>query len=93
MDTKCIRNSHKFIVYGQSSDNGPSKGILGGFPGGTSGKELPCQCRKLKRHSFDPWVGKIPGEGHGYPLQYSYLENSVDRGAWWVTHRAAKSQT
>ena len=30
---------------------------------------------------FDPWVGKSPGEGHGYPLQYSCLENSMDRGA------------
>ena len=31
-----------------------------GFPGGTSGKEPTCQCRRLKRHGFDPWVGKIP---------------------------------
>ena len=31
-----------------------------GFPGGTSGKESTCQCRRLKRHGFSPWVGKIP---------------------------------
>ena len=31
-----------------------------GFPGGASGKELACQCRRHKRHGFDPWVGKIP---------------------------------
>ena len=31
-----------------------------GFPGGTSGKEPACQCRRPKRHGFDPWVGKIP---------------------------------
>ena len=30
------------------------------FPGGASGKEPACQCRRLKRHGFDPWVGKIP---------------------------------
>ena len=30
-----------------------------GFPGGTSGKELICQCRRQKRHRFDPWLGKI----------------------------------
>ena len=30
------------------------------FPGGTSGKEHTCQCRRHKRHRFDPWVGKIP---------------------------------
>ena len=31
-----------------------------GFPGGTSGREPACQCRRHKRHRFDPWVGKIP---------------------------------
>ena len=31
-----------------------------GFPGGTSGKESACQCRRQKRHGFDPWVRKIP---------------------------------
>ena len=30
------------------------------FPGGTSGKEPACQCKRQKRHRFDPWVGKIP---------------------------------
>ena len=34
-----------------------------GFPGGTSGKEPTCQCRRPKRHRFDPWVGKIPWRG------------------------------
>ena len=50
-----------------------------GFPGGTSGKESTCQCRRHKRRGFDPWVGKIPwrrarqptpvflpGQSHGY---------------------------
>ena len=32
----------------------------GGFPGGTSGKEPTCQCRRHERHGFDPWAGKIP---------------------------------
>ena len=31
-----------------------------GFPGGTGGKEPTCQCRRHKRHRFNPWVGKIP---------------------------------
>ena len=31
-----------------------------GFPGGISGKEPSCQCRRQKRHKFNPWVGKIP---------------------------------
>ena len=41
-----------------------------------------------------PGSGRSPGGGHGIPLQYSCLENPVDRGAWWATvHRFTKSQT
>ena len=41
-----------------------------------------------------PGLGKSPGEGHGNPLQYSYLEKLLDREAWWATvHRIAKSRT
>ena len=47
----------------------------------------------------DTWVQSLgqenpPEEGNGYPLQYSCLENSMDRGAWWATvHVVTKSQT
>ena len=65
-----------------------------GFPGGARGKESACQCRRRKRHGFYPWVRKIPREGNVYPLQYSRLENSLDRGAWRATvYRVTKSQT
>ena len=41
---------------------------------------------------FDPWVGRSPGEGNGNPLQYSYLENPMDREAWWATvHRLQRA--
>ena len=41
-----------------------------------------------------PGLGRCPGEGSGNPLQYSCLENSMDRGAWQATvHGVAKSQT
>ena len=41
-----------------------------------------------------PGLGRSPGEGNGYLLQYSGLENSMDRGAWQaVVHGVAKSQT
>ena len=41
-----------------------------------------------------PGLGRFPGEGNGYPLQYSCLENSMDRGAWWAAdHGVATSQT
>ena len=65
-----------------------------GFPGSTGGKEPFCQCRRPRRHRFDPWVGKIPWRRHGNPFQYSCLKNPMDRGAWWATvHMVAKSGT
>ena len=51
-----------------------------GFPGGASGKEHACQCRRCKRRGFDPCIRKIPGGGRGNPLQYSCLENPTERG-------------
>ena len=53
-----------------------------GLPRWLSGKEFACQCR---RHWFNPGLGRSPGEGNGNSLQYSYLQNSMDRGAWWTT--------
>ena len=64
------------------------------FAVGASGKEPVCQCKRLKRCGFDPWVRKIPWRRACNPLQYSCLENPMDRGAWWATvHGVAKSQT
>ena len=62
-----------------------------GFPGGSDSKESICKAE-------DPGsilgLGRSPGEGNGYPLQYSFLENPIDRGSWWATvHGVAKSQT
>ena len=37
-----------------------------------------------------PRLGRFPGEGNGYPLQYSCLENHMDRGAWWAVHGVTK---
>ena len=63
------------------------------LPRWPNGKESTCQCRRRKRLGFSPWLGRSPGEGNGNPLQYSCLENPMDRGAWWGVHGAAKSQT
>ena len=72
----------------------PGRCLQRGFPGGTSGKEPACQSRRLKRPGFDPWVGKIPWRRKCNPLQYSCLDNPMDRGAWRATvHRVAKSRT
>ena len=49
-------------------------------------------CLRCGRPWFDPWVGKIPGEGNGWPLRYSCLGNLMDIRSWWATvHGVAKS--
>ena len=53
-----------------------------GIPGGSDGKESACNSGDL---GSIPGSGRSPGEGKGYPLQYSCLENPMDRGAWWAT--------
>ena len=52
------------------------------FPGGSVVKNLPANAGDA---SSVPEIGRSPGEGNGNPLQYSCLENPMDRGAWWVT--------
>ena len=54
----------------------------GGFPGGTSGKEPACQCRRQRFTGFISGLGRSPEGGHSNPLQYSCLENPKHRGAW-----------
>ena len=49
------------------------------FPGGSDGKEIACNAGDP---GSDPGLGRSPGEGNGYPLQYSCLKNSMDHGAW-----------
>ena len=48
------------------------------FLGGSSGKELACQCRRHKRHRFDPWLSRSPREGTGKSPQYTCLENLMN---------------
>ena len=61
------------------------------FPDGSDGKESACNVGDL---GSIPGLESSPGEGNGYPLQYSCLGNSMDRGAWRATvHGATKSQT
>ena len=50
-----------------------------GFPGSSAGKESACSAGDP---SLIPGSGRSPGEGIGYPFQYSCLENNMDRGAW-----------
>ena len=65
-----------------------------GFPGGTVEKNPPANAGDTRNVGSVPGSKRSPGVGTGNSFQYSYLENSMDRGAWWATvHGAAKSQT
>ena len=58
------------------------------------GKETACNAGNVREVGLIPGSRRSRGEGHGNPLQYSCLENPMDRGAWQATvHRVAKSQT
>ena len=61
------------------------------FPYSPNGKESSC---KTGNPGWIPGSGRSPGEGNGNPLRYSWLENPMDRGAWWaIVHGVTKSQT
>ena len=62
-----------------------------GFPCGSVGKEPACNAGDLGLISG---LGRSPGKGKSYSLQYSGLEDSIHRGVWWVTvHGITRSQT
>ena len=57
-------------------------------------KNLPPNSGDIRDPGSFLGLGRSPAGGHGKPLQYSCLDNSVDRGAWWATiHRVTKSWT
>ena len=65
--------------------------VLYTFPGDLDDKEYACNKGDL---GSKPGWKRSAGEGNDHPLQYTCLENSMDRGAWWTTvHGVAKSQT
>ena len=56
--------------------------------------QFPHWSMKSRKYCICEQLWNFPGEGNGTPLQYSYLENSVDGGAWWAAvHGVAKSRT
>ena len=64
---------------------------VGWVGGGSDGKESACN---VEDPGSIPGSGRSPGEGHGNPPQYSCLEISMDRGAWWaIVHGVPKSWT
>ena len=63
--------------------------ISWGFPGGSVVKNQPAKAGDAGDVGLIPGLGRLPGGGNGYPLQYSCLENAMDRGV----HGVAKSWT
>ena len=64
------------------------------LPRSLSDKESACQCKNAGDAGSVPGLGRSPGGGNGNPLQYSCLENPMDRGAWWaMVHGVAQSDT
>ena len=81
----------KLDIYMQKSEIRTLPNATLGFPGGSLSKESACNAGDL---SPIPGLGRSPGEGHGNPLQYSCLENPMNRGAWQAAvHVVAKSWT
>ena len=78
-----------YVLEGESGRHVSKYSV--GLPWWLSGKESACQAGDS---GSIPGLGRSPGEGNGNPLQYSCLENPMDRGAWRATvHRVAKSWT
>ena len=77
---------HVFHVEALKASN-----LKEGFPGGSVVKNLSANAGDV---GSVPWLERSPGEGHSSPLQYSCLENSMDRGAWLArVHGVAKNWT
>ena len=80
-----VLSEHLVLVSHQESFSLPLPQTTG-FPYGSAGKESTCNVEDL---GSTPGLGRSPGEAKGYPLQYSYLENSMD----YTVHRVTNSWT
>ena len=89
LSVNIILNSEKLKAFPLRL--GTRQGCLLGFPGGSDSKESACNAGDP---DSIPGSGRSPGEGNDYPLQYSCLENPMDREAWQATvHEITKSWT
>ena len=77
---------HDFLLDGLAVTEHKAKPL--GLTGGSDGKESPCNAGDP---GSNPGLRRSPGKGNGNPLQYSCLENPIDRGAWWATWSCKES--
>ena len=84
---QCFTDASTDIIYHTGK-------VDSGSPDGAVGKNLPDSAGDTRDMGLIPGSERSPGGGNGTPLQYSCLENPMDRGAWWATvHGVIKSQT
>ena len=84
---KMLRYDHDFLLDGLAVTEHKAKPL--GLTSGSDGKESPC---KAADPGSIPGLRRSPSEGNGNPLQYSCLENSMDRGTWQArVHGVAES--
>ena len=81
----------RLVLSSSGTSSFDSAHFTPGDPSGSDSKESTCNAGDM---ASVPGLGRSPGEGNGSPLQYSCLENSMDREAWQATvHKVAKSRT
>ena len=86
--------SYGLQSWGLKESDTTERPTLPGFPGGAVVKNLPPSAGDAGDSGLISGLGRFLGEGNGKPLQYSCLENAMDRGAWWtIVHGVTKSQS
>ena len=86
--------SYGLLSLGLKESDTTERPTLPGFPGGAVVKNLPTSAGDAGDSGLISGLGRFCGEGNGKPLQYSCLENAMDRGAWWtIVHGVTKSQS
>ena len=88
--SSCIIKHNRVSMIGVIKGRAP---VIRGFPGGTSGKEPACQCRRQERHSFNPWVGKIPWRRAWQPTLAFLPGEPPGQSREATVHRVTQSQT
>ena len=81
------------ICLKEDPQNYVCSGLTNVFPGGAVVNNMPANAGDLRDTGSILGSGRSPGEGHGNPLQYSCLENPMDRRAWWAIDGVTKSWT